>query len=466
MSRAAPVLAVLIALASISIGLVGTTDVSGADGYAGDVSPTVQGFVVGSPVGQSTDGPDVGDDTVRVGVIGSEFDSGHPALDGRVAAHTELSGPSFALDAPSAASHDTAVAEIVADRTDDAALYLVGVGSQPSPTEYERAVDWLLGNDVDVIVDSGSYFPSTADGMEQISDAAERATESGTVFVTSAGNYGRSHWRGSPDAEGWVEFADGSQGNRLGDGTLAGEVTLRLYWDGDADYDLYLYRDLVGSDDPVVAKSTRASGNAEAIDASLAEGHYYVAVFARDAGEEPVDLFAAEHSFAHSVGNGSAVAPADAAGVISVAAVDETGTLRRYSSRSADVSAPGTADTTVAGRFDGTSAAAPVVAGAVASMQSDEALSPAKVEAILRSTADGDARAIDTEAALTAASNASVGNPVETPDTPNPADAADPSETPGTANPTDTANATGTADTTDTASADVSTGTWCVDSVP
>ncbi|QLG27235.1 S8 family serine peptidase [Halorarum halophilum] len=452
MNRAAPVLAVLVALASISIGLVGATGASGTDAYGGDVSPTVQGFVVGSPVDRSTGDPGVGDDAVRVGVIGSEFDSGHPTLDGRVVAHTQLSGSSFALDAPSASSHDTAVAEIVADRTDDAGLYLVGVGSQPSPAEYERAVDWLLGNDVDVIVDSGSYFPSTADGMEQISGAAERATESGAVFVTSAGNYGQSHWRGSPDDEGWVEFADGVQGNRLGDGALAGEVTLRLYWDGDADYDLYLYRDLAGPDDPVVAKSTRSSGNAEAIDATLSEGHYYVAVYARDAGEEPVDLFAAERSLAHAVGEGSTVAPADAAGVISVAAVDDSGTLRRYSSVSADVSAPGAADTAVAGRFDGTSAAAPVVAGAVASMQSDEALSPAKVEAILRDTADGDARAIDSEAALTAAANASSEG------------------TPDAVAGTDADSGTTTAETTATAdasAADVSTGTgWCPGSVP
>ncbi|WP_313694883.1 S8 family serine peptidase [Halorarum halobium] len=414
MSRSIAVVVVLVVLASLTTGMVGATDIAEFGGYEGSVSPTTGGDATlgGASVGDAPidSAADPEPAAVRVGVIGSGFDSGHPALSGRVSAHGRIAGPSLAFDGPASTSHDTAVAEIVADRTEGAGLYLVGVGSQPTPGEYARAVDWLLANDVDVIVDSGSYFPATAGGKERIAGAAERAADDGTVFVTSAGNYAKRHWRGTPEAEGWIEFDGDVQGNRLGEGSVSGEVTLRLYWDGSADYDLYLYRDLPGRDDPVVAKSTRESGNAEAIDETLPTGNYYVAIYAREPGDEPVDLFATERSLAVAGAAGSTVAPANTEGVITVGAVDDSGTVASYSSGGADVSAPGSADTHVAGRFSGTSAAAPMVAGAVASMRDDGSLTPAQVEAILRRTAEGDERTVDIRAALEAAANASAPN--------------------------------------------------------
>ncbi|QLG61824.1 S8 family serine peptidase [Halorarum salinum] len=420
MTRLAPALAVLLTLAGLTTGMVGAAgvpDVGPIGGVVGDVTPP-QGVAAGGdargPVGGSVDGSaaagtadvggaGVGDDAVRVGVIGSRFDGDHPELAGRVAAYSRVTPPGVAPASPAAGAHDTAVAEIVADRTDGAELYLVGVGTGPSAEEYERAVDWLLENGVDVVVDSGSYFPATAEGMDRISEAAERATSEDAVFVTSSGNYARRHWRGTPDSGGWLEFDDGTQGNRLGDGAVAGEVTLRLYWDDEADYDLYLYRDLPGRDDPVVAKSIRERGNAEAIDATLPRGHYYVSVYAREAGSEPVDLFAADRRLAHTAADGSAVAPADADGVVSVGAVDGAGSVRPYSSAGADVSVHDDADTSAAGRFDGTSAAAPLVAGTVVSIRERGSYSPAEVEAILVCAADGDARELDPDRAIAVA---------------------------------------------------------------
>ncbi|ESP87641.1 peptidase S8 and S53 subtilisin kexin sedolisin [Candidatus Halobonum tyrrellensis G22] len=371
--------------------------------------------------------PERVDGGVRVGVIGSSFDRSHAYFDGRVDAHRRVGDRLLAVEG--GGEHDAAVAEVIADRSDSARLYLASVGHRPTPGEYDRAVEWLLDNDVSVIVDAGSYFPSTARGMARIATAAERAADSGAVFVTSAGNYAERHWRGTPAGAGWVSFdaaertdaggANGSesgvdtgaQGNRLGDGSTDGRVTLRLYWEGDADYDLYLYRDLPGRSDPVVGKSTRESGNAEAIDTTLPAGDYYVAVYARDPGRGAVDLFSASHTLEYTGTEGSAVAPATAEGVIAVGAVGADGRLEPYSSAS-DVNAVGGVSTDAAGRLSGTSAAAPLVAGTVIRMAESDAhgdLTSAEAERILRETADGASRRVDPRAAIASVGNVTTG---------------------------------------------------------
>lgn len=420
--RRVPLVAVVLVVALIASGLGGASHVTvgggvGASGAAPipvavteTVAPADAGGA-GSVAGGATPRPrDGSGGSVRVGVIGSSFDRSQPALDGRVYAHRRVGDRLLAV--PSGGAHDTAVAEVIAERSDAAEFYLASVGRRPTPSEYDRAVEWLVENDVSVIVDAGSYFPSTAEGMTRIATAAESAADSGAVFVTSAGNYARRHWRGTPSDRGWVSFDDATagaatEGNRLGNGTTDGGVTLRLYWEGDADYDLYLYRDLPGTDDPVVGKSVRSGGNAEAIDTTLPEGEYYVSVYARDPGTGTVDLFSATHALEYTGAEGSAVAPATAEGVIAVGAVGAGGRVRPYSS-AADVHAAGGVVTNATGRLRGTSAAAPLVAGTVIRMERstvDADLTSAQVERILRETADEESRRVDPRAAL-----ASVGN--------------------------------------------------------
>ncbi len=268
-------------------------------------------------------------------------------------------------------------------------------------------MEWLVANDVDVIVDAGSYFPRTAAGREQLAEATRYAADNGVVFVTSAGNYADSHWRGSSDERGWVEFADGSEANVLGNGTVSGEVTLRLYWEGAADYDLYLFRNTPGSSDQLVAKSARREGNAEAIDVVVPEGDYYVAIYNHGGTSAAVDLFAANYEFEYTDPQDSTVAPASGEGIILVGATDSDGQYQPYSSRTVDLAAPDGVLTDTRGRFRGTSAAAPLVAGTVARVQArNDTLSPAETERLLERTAttrDGVPQ-IDTEAAIQAVS--------------------------------------------------------------
>ncbi|GAA0221172.1 S8 family serine peptidase [Halobaculum roseum] len=427
--RTAALLTVVIVVASAGTGLVGAdvTRESAAfvggnaiPGY-GDLDRFADGS--GSPpaAGSPSDREElqrgssgsvdaaVDDDAVRVGVIGSGFGD-DAAVDGRVVARSRAGTARFGLvpGGRDAGGHDAAVASVVAQRAPESSLYLASVGYEPTPAEYARAVDWLVDHEVDVIVDAGSYYPRTADGMDRIAGAAERATDDGTVFVTSGGNAAQRHWRGAASDPGWLAFDDdGTQGNRLGDGPISGAVTLRLYWSGSGDYDLYLYRDVADGPDEVVAKSTRGSGRAEAIDAVVPRGSYYVAVHARDPGDGHVDLFAARHRLAHAAANGSTVAPATAGtdGVISVGAVGADGRLAAYSPADTDVRAAGTVGLPDGTTLRGTSAAAPAVAGVVAEMTAaagEDGLTPAETERLLRETAvDG---RIDPGAAVAAAS--------------------------------------------------------------
>jgi len=326
---------------------------------------------------------------VRIGVVGAAFDSTDPAIADRVASHERLAPDTNA-------AHDTAVAEIASETAPGSSLFLVGVGDSPTPETYQQGIAWLLANDVDVIVDSGSYFPRTVAGSDRITAAAENATAQGVAFVTSAGNYADRHWAGRGAAAGWVQFAPGAEATFLADGKrISGPVSLRLRWNGTADYDLYLYRQLPG-DDPVVAESTRShdpngTRRAEAIDVAVPEGRYYVAI--RSSGTpDPgtVRLFSPRVGIQYATSEGALAAPAPGDGVIAVGALGDGGTTANYSSTggdrvAVDVVAPGSAHTAAAGEFVGTSAAAPYAAGTAALMTEANAnLTPRVVEGVLR----------------------------------------------------------------------------------
>ncbi|WP_224269179.1 S8 family serine peptidase [Haloprofundus salinisoli] len=337
---------------------------------------------------------------VAVGVVGSSFEPEGSSISDQVAGHRRAPdergtgemavGPQRRVDG----RHDTAVAAVVAETAPDADLYLAAVGDDPTPEEYERAIDWLVANDVTVVVDAGSYFASNPETNARITAAAERTAANGTTFVTSAGNYANSQWVGGGSADGWVDFSNETEGNRLAGGAVTGgEVSLRLSWNTSDDYDLYLYRERANGPDPVVAKSVRRQNDSaeawEAIDASVPRGRYYVAVDAYDtnrtttatgdanesanrstnASESRLRLLSSRHSLEHAVSNESVVAPATGEGVVAVGAVDtDSGRIAQYSSQSdslVDVWGPATVRTE-SGTLEGTSAAAPYVAGTVA----------------------------------------------------------------------------------------------------
>lgn len=312
---------------------------------------------------------------VTVGVIDRGFRPSDPEIAANVGAYR-------VFESDGGWVHGTGVASVVVDTAPDARLHLAAVGPTTSAAEYRAAVEWLQASGADVIVDSGSYFGSQDADRDELARVAADAAEE-TVFVTSAGNYGERHWGGSHEATGegeWLTFGDGP-GNALGDGTVEGTVSVGLRWDDPtADYDLYLMQPRQGDDAVVATSRDRQDGTAAAtewLSATLPRGNYYVAVRAHDAeGSHDLELFAT-HSLAESTPNGSLTTPATVENVIAVGSYGN-GTVKPFSSRGpvgnrtgVDLVAPDSVVSTGLDDQEGTSYAAPYVAGTVALLQSE-----------------------------------------------------------------------------------------------
>jgi subtilisin family serine protease len=329
---------------------------------------------------------------VTVGVIDRGFRPSDPEIAANVGAYR-------VFESDGGWAHGTGVASVVVDTAPDAQLHLAAVGSTTTSAEYREAVEWLRDSGADVIVDSGSYFGSQDAERDELARVAADAAED-TVFVTSAGNYAERHWGGSHEATGegeWVPFGDDS-GNDLGDGQVEGAVSVELRWDDPAaDYDLYLMRPRQGDDAVVAASRGRQDGNAtarESISATLPLGNYYVAVRGHDAdGTHDLELFAS-HTLAESTPNGSLTTPATVEGVIAVGSYGND-TVKPFSSRGpvgnrtgVDLVAPDSVVSTGLDDQEGTSYAAPYVAGTVALLRSEHPhLDPADLRSAIRTSA-------------------------------------------------------------------------------
>lgn len=329
---------------------------------------------------------------ITVGVIDSGFRPSDPEIAGHVAAYNSFD------DLGRSWVHGTAVASVVADTAPNATLHLAAVGETTTPEEYRRAVEWLRRSGADIIVDAGSYFGQPGDGSGELSRIAAEASGD-TVFVAAAGNYARRHWTGGGAAdEEWVTFGD-REGNALGNGTVAGRVSVSLRWDEwpAADYDLYLMRVRDGEDAVVARSATRqelGEPPTERIDTSVPRGRYYVAVRAREGTpEDELELYA-NRRLNVSRASGSLTAPGTAPGVLTVGAT-ANGSVAAFSSRGPvgdrhglDLLAP---DSVAASRVtdgEGTSYAAPYVAGVAALLESRyPELGPTGTRAVLRRSA-------------------------------------------------------------------------------
>ena len=309
-------------------------------------------------------------------------------------------------------NHGTAVAELVHAVAPEALLYLKKIGDE---VDLANAVDDSLRQGIKIIVHSVGWFNTNfTDGRGIVCQLADRAERAGILWVNAAGNHAQQHWTGpfrDLDGDGWVEFQGSQEELKVRAGF--GELQLFLTWDDwphtCQDYDLFLY-DLQGN---LVASSQNYQTCSEPPTEELyylplqavAPGVYYIRVLARNR-LKPVALkiFSANARLEPAVPQGSLPAPADARGVLAVGAIPiglwETGPTAAYSSQGPtsdgrikpDLVAPDNVRTaTEVGflhRFQGTSAAAPQVAGAAALILSQHSeWTAAEVREALETTA-------------------------------------------------------------------------------
>jgi hypothetical protein len=321
----------------------------------------------------------------------------------------ELLGKAPFQSADPAATHGTDCAEVIADVAPDAAILPRSGISLP---EIEVALAKAAALGVPIVSMSAGWVGgySFGDGSGPLCDLADAARAKGMVWFAAAGNEADgAMWRGpwqDSNGDGWLEFAPGQQLNAFA-GQGGSTVSIELDWDAyphtAIDLDLYLCKDDGWPCAQVASSQGLQDGGqppTESLDLQLpGDGWWSLAVRAK---QPPPPGLAVRLSavgwlqLQHAVQQQTLAEPASCPGAVAVGAVEASlygdGVLAPYSSQGPtwdgrvkpDLVAPTFVETSQSPAFEGTSAACPHAAAALAlRMAADQTSAPQALQRLL-----------------------------------------------------------------------------------
>jgi subtilisin family serine protease len=299
---------------------------------------------------------------------------------------TDCASTDFSAEDP-AYAHGTAVAEIVYEMAPGAQLYLIKVDDN---LDLINAKDYCIAQGIRIINHSVGWLISNFyDGtcyFDNAVCAANHAYRNGILWVNAIGNEARSHYEAAfIDRDGDRLHNVTEDSNYVALYAYGGdEIIVLMTWDAwpatGQDYDLLLFDSSMN----LVASSTNWQTGTQPPQEWLdylapTSGTYFLAVKNASATSDlRFSIFSLNHDLNPYTASSSLLSPADATGVMAVAAIHYTqwltGPQEYFSSQGPthdgrmkpEISGPDGVSSFIYGSFLGTSAASPHVAGAAA----------------------------------------------------------------------------------------------------
>jgi len=291
--------------------------------------------------------------------------------------------------------HGTAVAEMIFETATNAALYLFKIDDS---TGLGNAKNYCVANNIKIVNHSMGWFGSgTGRGDGSICEIADSAYANGIVWVNSAGNHAEKHYQAmfSPDGSSLHKFSGSANICQIGEVNTGTPISIHLTWDDSwgasgNDYDLYLCYFTNSSWVICTYSVNEQNGQSypkESISINAPLKRFYAVFVKKYKGvNKNIRLLSVYQNLQYNTAAGSLLAPADAHNSFTIGAIAYnvwTGSpvIETFSSRGPTLDGRrGVALCGVdgvlgyaynPGRFSGTSAAAPCVAGVMALVWGD-----------------------------------------------------------------------------------------------